>query len=47
MSGDFMTHAVMSVSMSPGWTQLTRIPSGVISADMLRVSASSPSLVGA
>jgi len=46
-SGRFITHAVMSVSISPGCTQLTRIPSGVISADMLRVNASSPSLVGA
>ena len=46
-SGRFITHAVMSVSISPGWTQFTRMPSGVISADMLRVSASRPSLVGA
>jgi predicted ABC-type ATPase len=46
-SGSFMTQAVMSVSMRPGWTQLTRIPSGVISAATLRVSASRLSLVGA
>src|SRR5881227_3276530 len=46
-SGRFITHAVISVSINPGWTQFTRMPCGVISADMLRVSASSPSFVGA
>ena len=47
MSGLFMTQSVMSVSISPGCTQFTRMPSGVISADMFRVKASSPSFVGA
>ena len=42
-----MTQAVIGVSIKPGWMQLTRMPCGVISADMLRVSASRPSFVGA
>jgi hypothetical protein len=47
IAGSFITHSVIGVSINPGWMQLTRMPCGVISADMLRVRASSPSLVGA
>jgi hypothetical protein len=42
-----MIQAVIGVSTSPGWMQLTRMPCGVISADMFRVKASSASFAGA
>src|SRR5947208_1637285 len=38
MFGSFITHSVIGVSINPGWMQFTRMPCGVISADMLRVS---------